>query len=364
MSREEVLPSFDDITRRWKERVGRGRAYEVVEDEGEQPDSYLEPRVYGREYERAQTLLHSLLKKYERASLPEALAGVTLHNSYGSCYHIEQEYDGFLHNFHIDRTKNILLSDLKLLYGIGEITETNLKNDGVCSISDLKSHPVWGRSAQKILRLLESEDTAKLQEWLWRWLPKSHPEALCLAGFHDMNDFVIFDIETMGIFGRPILLIGLASPQGETIVVHQYLVRELADEPAVLAQFCSHVGERTALISYNGRSFDLPYIQERLGYYGQDPLVKCPHFDILHFARREWRDNFQDCKLTTLERELIGHIRRGDVPSALVPEFYDTYLQTGNVGPLVPIIQHNRQDVITLAKIFSELCRRWGNGDW
>ena len=358
------MPSFDEITKRWKERIEQRREYEVVEEEVEETDTYLESRIHGREYERAQALLRSLLKKYEKASLPEALSGVTIHNSYGSCYHIEQEYDGTVHNFHADQARTILLSDLKLLYGIGEITETSLRNDGITFISDLKDHPVWGRSAQKFLRLLESEETTKLQAWVWRWLPKSHPEALCLAGFHDVNDFVIFDIETMGVFGRPIILIGLACLQGETMVVHQYLVREMTDEPAVLAQFCSHLTEETALMSYNGRAFDLPYVEDRLGYYGQGTVVKCTHFDILHFARREWRDSFQDCKLTTLERELFGHIRRGDVPSALVPEFYDTYLRTGNVGPLVPIIQHNRQDVITLAKIFSELCRRWGNGDW
>ena len=357
------MPSFDEITRRWKERVVRAKEYEVVEGE-EESDSYLESRVYGREYERAQVLLRSLLKKYEKASLPDALAGVITHNSYGSCFHIEQAYDGSLNNFHIDRTQEILLSDLKLLYGIGEVTETHLKNEGISSISDLNGHPVWGQSAEKFLQLLESGDTVSLQEWLWRWLPKSDPKALSLAGFHDPHDFCIFDIETMGIFGRPIILIGLACPLGETIVIHQYLVRELADEPAVLAEFCSQVTDRTALISYNGRAFDHPYIQERLEFYGQGDLQKCAHFDILHFARREWRNRFTDCKLTTLERELFGHFRKGDVPSALVPEFYDTYLKTGNVGPLVPIIQHNRQDVITLANIFSELCRRWGNGDW
>ncbi len=47
--------------------------------------------------------------------------------------------------------------------------------------------------------------------------------------------------------------------------------------------------------------------------------------------------------------------RINDVPSSLVPEFYKTYLQTGNIGPLIPIVEHNQQDIITLALILSQL---------
>ncbi|HID94242.1 MAG TPA: exonuclease, partial [bacterium (Candidatus Stahlbacteria)] len=43
-------------------------------------------------------------------------------------------------------------------------------------------------------------------------------------------------------------------------------------------------------------------------------------------------------------------------PAALVPDFYATYLRTKNVGPLIAIIEHNRDDLITLASVFSKLC--------
>ncbi|UCE18615.1 MAG: ribonuclease H-like domain-containing protein [Gemmatimonadota bacterium] len=358
------MPSFDEITRRWKERVERAREYEVVQEDGEASDVFLESRVSGREYEQAQALLRSLLKRYQNVRLADALPGEMISNPHGSCFHIEHIDQWPLFNFSSEQSMEILLSDLKLLYGIGYVTEESLRGEGFSTITHLKDHHVWGTAAQRFLGLLQSADTPKLQNWLWHWLPKSHPKALCLAGLHDVTDFLIFDIETMGLFGRPIILIGCAQPQGETLIVHQYLLQEVSEEPAALSEFCGHVTKRTALISYNGRSFDLPYIRERLGYYGQGGVTECAHFDMLHFARREWRGSFADCRLTTLEREVFGHIRKNDVPSALVPEFYDVYLKTGNIGPLVPIIQHNRQDVITLANIFSELCRRWGNGDW
>ncbi len=39
----------------------------------------------------------------------------------------------------------------------------------------------------------------------------------------------------------------------------------------------------------------------------------------------------------------------------MVPEFYEAYLRTGNPGPLVPIVEHNRQDVVSLARLFALL---------
>jgi hypothetical protein len=79
------------------------------------------------------------------------------------------------------------------------------------------------------------------------------------------------------------------------------------------------------------------------------------HFDVLHFARRKWRYETPDCRLHTLQEFLLG-AREADIPSALVPEFYETYLRTHNVGPLLAIVEHNRQDLIGLAHIFSKVC--------
>jgi hypothetical protein len=83
------------------------------------------------------------------------------------------------------------------------------------------------------------------------------------------------------------------------------------------------------------------------------------HFDVLHFSRRAWRGQFPDCRLTTLERNLFGIERADDVPSSLVPEFYETYMRTGNAGPLIPIVEHNRMDLVTLANLFSRLHEEW-----
>jgi uncharacterized protein YprB with RNaseH-like and TPR domain len=83
-----------------------------------------------------------------------------------------------------------------------------------------------------------------------------------------------------------------------------------------------------------------------------------PNFDMLHFTRRALRSKLGDCRLETVEKYLA--IKRGiNIPGALVPHFYETYLKTRNVGPLTAIVEHNKQDLITLASLFSRLYEEW-----
>jgi uncharacterized protein YprB with RNaseH-like and TPR domain len=204
-------------------------------------------------------------------------------------------------------------------------------------------------------------DSSKIMDRISYWLSKSDELVYCCSGFHDKEDFVFFDIETLGLFNRPIILIGIAKFEGESLSINQYFLRDLGQEPAALNGFLSHIGPESVLVSYNGKSFDIPYIRERLSYYGMLGLMERPHFDMLHFSRRAWRNKYPNCRLITLEKYIFGIERNDDVPSALVPEFYETYLKTGNIGPVIPIIEHNRQDLITLTNIFSKLYEEWAS---
>ena len=133
-------------------------------------------------------------------------------------------------------------------------------------------------------------------------------------------------------------------------------MRDIPEEEAALVATCEHlVGDNPALVTFNGKSFDLPYIQDRLAFYGLEIPVRIPHYDVLHFSRRRWKDQFSSHRLSALESEVLGISREDDVPGQMVPEFYEAYLRTGNCGPLVPIVEHNRQDVLSLAMLFFHL---------
>ncbi len=167
---------------------------------------------------------------------------------------------------------------------------------------------------------------------------------------------LVFDIETMGFSSVPIILIGLAHVRDNNILVDQYLPRRVEEEPAMLSAFMNRVKESDTIITFNGARFDLPFVEERLSHHSiEGSIYSKIHHDALPLSRYAWQKKLPNCKLGTLEKYILGIERDDDVPSRSVPDFYRTYLKQNNVGPLVPIVEHNRQDLITLARIFSKL---------
>lgn len=351
--------TLDRIREKWRDRSDRMDRQEIPGGDGQGFAAAFFPGLTPEEYERARRLKRLLLQTFRDVSLEEALPGAEHHTEKGSCYHIRKEETLPLRIIRREQAREKILSDLKLIYGIGEITERELKKKGYRTIADLALHPRFGAKAEAFLNLLDAGDTERLCDWISRWFSRSHPLILHSSGLHEKEDFLILDIETLGLFTRPIILFGAARISGNRIRVDQYLLRDIHEEPAALAALLSHVGKRSAFVTFNGRAFDVPYIRERLAYYRMGGDLERAHFDVLPFSRRAWRDRTPNCRLTTLETYLFGIEREDDVPSALVPEFYETYRRTGNVGPLVPIIRHNHGDLITLARIFSRLHEEW-----
>ena len=248
-----------------------------------------------------------------------------------------------------------LLSDLKLVKGIGEAKEKKLKLEGYDNLESLVEHPRYGSSAEEVYNLIKSRDPEKIATFIAARLGPSHPQMLNSCCFFDIEDFVFMDIETLGLKNRPVILVGEASITGNKISVNQYILKDLTDEPAVLSAHLDSVNEESVYVTFNGRSFDIPYIRDRLNYYKIPHNLDHYHLDLLLFSRRFYGRKLADCQLPTIENYLLDMEREDDVPGYLVPEFYNTYLETGNIGPLVPIIDHNRDDIISLARIISKM---------
>jgi len=342
-----------------RKRVKGLREYRIV-SEGE-PLSSLnrvdETGVYKSEYEDALRLKEQLVSRFQGKPLEEAIPGEVVSNDYSECYAISSECFRQLRVENYENSKRAILSNLKLLSGIGPVWEERLKRQGYQTIEDLTRHPRWGKTANDFLVLIEAKDVFSLQNWLRGRLPKSHPLGHYLASFCEEKDLAIVDIETLGLFGRPIILFGVARLDNDRICINQLLLRDIADEPGALWECLSRLKD-SPLITFNGRSFDLPYIQERSAFYSVIAPLDVPHFDVLHFARRAFHDVLPNCRLETIEAYL-GVKRKMDLPSAMVPEFYESYLQTRNVGPLVAIVEHNKQDLLTLTYLFSKLYEVW-----
>jgi uncharacterized protein YprB with RNaseH-like and TPR domain len=339
---------------RWQKNVADLREYEVVREGNVFRSQLFRSSLFTSEYEQAQRLKSDLIRKYPGNRLESVFEGEEIRTDAGSVYCIHSLEEVTEPSISRDQEET-LLSDLTLIRGIGPVSARRLRQRGYRTIRDLLGHPKFQSSAAQFLSCCEIRDTISLMNWIGRRHHRSHPLILTLADSIDSEGFSFLDIETLGIFSRPIILLGLAYLRGDRIHICQYLLRDIEEEPAALEAVFARLSESAALVTFNGKSFDIPYLQERAAYYGMPFPVNIPHFDLLHFSRRRWKGDFSNCRLQTLERSLFGMQRKMDVPSALVPEFYEAYLTTGSPGPLVPIVEHNRQDVLSLVYLFQHL---------
>jgi uncharacterized protein YprB with RNaseH-like and TPR domain len=343
------------------ERIGRSKEFDVVSEKESEPQKSLvfeRDWIWNSEYEKALKFEKLLLKQYQDKSLEEALPGRIVSNEQGECYEISSSCFAKFKKVTYEKSRQVMISDLKVLPGIGPVSEGLLKKQGYKTIEDLEHHPRWKTHAHGYMELIDAKKVDATQQWLWHRLPKSHPLLHYLAGFCQDHDFAIVDIETLGLSERPIILLGMAKPTKDHICTTQFLLRDIQDEASAIWALISQLNPTLSLITYNGKSFDIPYIKQRLAYYGLNACIDNPNFDILHFTRRALKPKLVDCRLETVEKYL-GIKREINIPGALVPHFYDTYLRTKNVGPLTPIVEHNRQDLLTLGTLFSKLYEEW-----
>jgi len=306
-----------------------------------------------------------LRRDYEGLPFEKIMPGDVVQNDYGSCYRLTATARGALRRGNAEQTRQDLLGSVDLVRGIRDKTRARLEEQGFKTLADLEDHPRFCGESKRIRELLEAGSTEELTEVIGTRLSKSHPSVLGLSGLHDDADFLFLDLETMGLFaGQPLVVAGIARLGSDnTIVVDQYVVRDFPDELALLAEVNQQVATHRVLVTYNGKSFDLPFLIGRSAYYGIKLKPPGVHFDLLHFCRRAWRGELDGCSLRSIEQSILGLSRETDLPGEFVPEFYYEYLRTGNAGFLKPIVDHNRQDVESLINVFSELVTLWAERD-
>ncbi|NOZ01726.1 MAG: exonuclease [Deltaproteobacteria bacterium] len=247
---------------------------------------------------------------------------------------------------------------LWLVPGVREATMRRLVKSGFTDIAGLASHPRFGARAKKVKRLLDRSNPARLTDLIGSRAGRGNLLNLSLAGLFEASKILFLDIETMGLFGgSPIIQAGLAWIKGSRIVVRQLVARTPDAEAGLVREACDAIESCHALVTFNGRSFDFPYICQRAAYYGA-PLSADPvHFDLLPYSRRVWRGQTTNCRLSTLAREVLGMKRDEDVDGSMVPGFYRDYLEDpdGRYGLLAGIVSHNRDDMIEMVRLYERL---------
>lgn len=300
--------------------------------------------------------LARLLDRYRGRSVADAVGGELRDVGCGRCCTIERCAPAGMAPPSRERATASFLSELRLLFGIGTAHDRRLREQGYESIPSLLSHPRFAGLATALLEDWgEPLDPARVNATLSTWLPASHPLFLQLPALVPYDRILFFDLETLGLFGVPIILAALGRPGAAEIRITQYLACSIDEEVALLEGVGEALSHASLILSYNGKSFDWTYLRERFAYYGLRFDYAPIHIDLLHHARRAYRDLLPDVRLGTIEERVLGVSRTEDLPGEAVPEYYEAYLQSGNPGPLVPIVNHNQQDVATLALLFTRL---------
>lgn len=162
---------------------------------------------------------------------------------------------------------------------------------------------------------------------------------------------IFIDTETTGLAGSVVFLLGAMHVTAEDIRLVQVFARNYAEELELALAWSGMLADATRLVSFNGKSFDVPLLRDRLGYHAiAEPAVP-PHVDLLHLSRRRWGDRLPDCRLQTLERELCDRKRAGDIPGEEIPGVYHHFVKTGQPDDIRTVFHHNALDIMTLADV-------------
>jgi len=176
------------------------------------------------------------------------------------------------------------------------------------------------------------------------------------------QDYVFVDTETTGLsggVGTYAFMIGVGRFTEEGFQLTQYFMRDPAEERAMLSALEQYLAGCRALVSFNGRCFDVPLIQTRFITNGWPPqLADTAHLDLLFLARRLWRQRLPSRALGYLEEHILGQSRtEEDTPGWLIPQMYFDYLRSGDARPLKGIFYHNAMDILSMVTLTEHMAR-------
>ena len=173
-----------------------------------------------------------------------------------------------------------------------------------------------------------------------------------------LSDFAFLDTETTGLSGGTgtyAFLVGIARFEQGALHISQFFMRDPSEEQALLSAIENFLAPCRALVTFNGKAFDMPLLSTRFMVQGWlRPFQDMAHIDLLHLARRLWRDRLPSRTLGNLEVQILGTSRSmEDVPGWMIPEIYFEYLRSGDARPLQGVFYHNAMDVLSLAALLN-----------
>lgn len=179
---------------------------------------------------------------------------------------------------------------------------------------------------------------------LENFIPEAH-----LLPFNG-NSAIFFDIETTGFTAgkNSIYLIGCCLYENQRWQVIQWMAENQPpdEQTAVLEAFLDCISHCKNLVSFNGATFDLPFIEKSCAHF----KIPCDFSNINHYdiykAVRPLKKllGMKSLKLKAIE-QFLGIFREDQYSGGALIPIYETYIKSQSQKLLSLLLLHNFEDI-------------------
>lgn len=285
-------------------------------------------------------------------------------NDFGNFMKIVWHHEDFEKRINLNVTRKYIYQNLKSVYYIGEKTESKLKSRGNKTLFDLRYHLRYNKSANQLIHLIRNKAFRQLCE-------NKYINDIDVSFCFNIEEFLFLDIETLGIYDSPVIITGLGFYREGKFEINALFARNIEEEIAIFDYLRNKVLPHfKCFITYNGRSFDVPYLANRfLYYYDENPMISeddtpyettntlFHHIDLYHNCRRTFKGKYEKYTLTNMEMHLLNWKRDNELPSSMVGWAYRKYQKnpTRYIGLIRECIEHNYYDIYSMPLILKKL---------
>lgn len=181
--------------------------------------------------------------------------------------------------------------------------------------------------------------------------------SLLNALYPDQEEWLFYDTETTGLSGGAgsiAFLVGIGRPMGDEFHITQFFLKDYPGEPAMLNLLNEEIQKSSLFISYNGKSFDKPLLETRF-LMNRFHCRMGDQLDLLYPVRSLFKKRMPNCRLGTVEEELLDIHRTDDIPGAEIPDIWFSFLRDGDHPDMNRVMEHNDMDILSLAVLLKEL---------
>lgn len=172
-----------------------------------------------------------------------------------------------------------------------------------------------------------------------------------LSRIDDPEQILFFDIETTGLSSKTamIYLIGCTYLTSEGWTMKQWFADSETAEKEILLHFLMFASRFRTLVHFNGDTFDIPFVRDRVAFHELEVTLKpAVSFDLYKKVRRlKCHLGTCDCRQKTME-QLLGIGREDTYTGGELIEVYHSYRKNPNEEAYHFLLLHNEEDIRNL----------------